>query len=974
MDWVQAKTYVFSAGQIRSDILPEDYIAAKPDWEKLDAEGKIQIIQKPVGHFDENIADQKWEYILEDGRIRTNDTTFNIFTNNPYIRQKDFGITQDGAYRFPVLAGNIPPTGRVDGDTWATYDNGTGNVDMFVQLNGNIYSLLYGSGGGTGAGPKGNTGATGPTGATGVGVTGPGGATGATGPIGPTGAGGGGTGSGLTGATGPTGATGASAPVGYYTVFENPAPVFNQLIPDQAYVLKDNVGYKFYYAGNDFASINLAVSSDGISWTPYSGNPIITDAQYHDEVKFYSDGFVGANSGIDPSSITMHYRMWYQGAGGYSIAELRYAESPDGIIWYNRQNCTEFGTPVWSAGTGVAYGITSVVYNPTASNTGTDWMFRAYLNVQWEIGIYTARECIIIAFSADGHSFTGYDPTSVGYATPIFGPTLNIGDFDSGHVGWFKVIKNGPADWQAFYSGGTDNTYQALNGIGYAASTDGINWVRKETLLTTNDPVAWRNQSTWMPSIVQNGFSTEMFFLGSNNPDIASSDWIQWKLGRATLSPSIPPSGATGPSGSTGIGLTGATGQTGATGIGATGATGQTGVGQITCFDLFGITSPSSTNIARHNQGQFSSIDLLSPASFIVDSGTSEYNNIRYSSEYTYNVSENVFPEAGSGNGVWTLYEYNVGSAFTNKNDVTQITFTAWTLGASTLGSGNPAQLEVWNSLIHAWVTLDTGTINPFSKEKLTNTIGPCSGLDPTEYIDSSNKIYYRVKLANAVGSSETCQLLIDYTKICVDTRLPGCPGCTGATGYGSTGNTGATGQVGATGAGNTGQTGTQGTQGSTGATGYGVTGAQGNTGATGQTGIQGAQGSTGNTGATGPSAGIWYFESFTTYDNSFHVAQVIPATNNTVSLVEVRIAAARTGGFSGLVGDSATYIRHAKIKNIGGAVTLSLTQSTLTLEDKTSWDVRLSASGSDLHVEVMGGQNTTILWTFSTNLQTVAF
>ena len=46
----------------------------------------------------------------------------------------------------------------------------------------------------------------------------------------------------------------------YYTINEDSSPVFNTLIPDQADVIKDNVGYKLYYAGNDFGSINLATS------------------------------------------------------------------------------------------------------------------------------------------------------------------------------------------------------------------------------------------------------------------------------------------------------------------------------------------------------------------------------------------------------------------------------------------------------------------------------------------------------------------------------------------------------------------------------------------------------------------------------------------------------------------------------------------------------------------------------------------
>ncbi len=291
-----------------------------------------------------------------------------------------------------------------------------------------------------------------------------------------------------------------------FTVSENPSPVFpsSTRIPDQAYVIKDNVNYKLYYAGDDFASINLAQSPDGITWTPY-GSPIITDAQYHSDVKYYSAGFPGANRGTNPSALTMNYRLWYQGLDGHSISGWRYSESPDGISWYNRMPVTQFGPPVFSALTGVNYGIADVIYTPGAPNTGTDWIFRIYANVQWEGGLYGGKELVVMAFSSNGYDWTGYDPTSAGYATPIFEGTLDGTSFDTDHIGWFKVIKNSPADWQAFYSGGKDTTYQALNGIGYATSTDGINWIRRQTLLTTSDGVAWRSQSVWMPSVVKTG-------------------------------------------------------------------------------------------------------------------------------------------------------------------------------------------------------------------------------------------------------------------------------------------------------------------------------------------------------------------------------------------------------------------------------------------------------------------------------------
>ncbi len=323
----------------------------------------------------------------------------------------------------------------------------------------------------------------------------------------------------------------------YYSIKENPLPVFSTLIPDQAYVIKDNLNYKLYYAGEDFFSINLAQSPDGITWTPYDANPIISGAQYHSSVKYYSTVFQGADHGTNPSSLMMNYRIWYQGLTGNSISGWRYAESQDGINWYNHIAVAQFGPQVFSSLTGVNYGIADVIYTEGASNTGTDWNFRIYANVQWEGGAYAGKELVVMAFSVNGYDWTGYDPSSAGYATPIFAGTLDNRSYDSGHIGWFKVIRNSPTDWQAFYSGGKETTYQALNGIGYATSIDGINWIRSQSLFMTSQAAVWRNQSVWMPSVVKTENGYEIFFLASVNPYIDTSNWIQWKLYRAILTP-----------------------------------------------------------------------------------------------------------------------------------------------------------------------------------------------------------------------------------------------------------------------------------------------------------------------------------------------------------------------------------------------------------------------------------------------------
>lgn len=330
---------------------------------------------------------------------------------------------------------------------------------------------------------------------------------------------------------------------------EDDTPVWDKLLPDQAYVIKDgDASYKLYYAGEDFASINLATSPDGLLWTEYPDNPIITDGQYHATVHNYDVAFTGANVGSDPSSADMYYRIWYAGPTNYGIENWRYGESPDGIVWHNRVAVSQVNsTPlVWSIGCGVAYGIADGTYVAGATNTGTDWAFRIHANVQWELGTYAGEELVIAGFSENGYEWRGYDPTDVGYATPVFTPTHVNGDFDAGHVGWFKVIRHAADDWEAFYSGGNDTTYQRLNGIGHgrAVSADGLNWTRAGVVATTSDGVAWRNASTWMPSVtIANATHYRVYFLGSDfdEDNMGEGDWIWWYLGIIYYPRPLPP-------------------------------------------------------------------------------------------------------------------------------------------------------------------------------------------------------------------------------------------------------------------------------------------------------------------------------------------------------------------------------------------------------------------------------------------------
>ena len=94
-------------------------------------------------------------------------------------------------------------------------------------------------------------------------------------------------------------------------------------------VIKDGGTYKMWYTGwnitTETVQIGYATSNDGISWTRYSGNPILTwgPPASWDETAVYAASVL-LDAGI--------YHMWYSGADGGEW-QIGYATSPDGITW-----------------------------------------------------------------------------------------------------------------------------------------------------------------------------------------------------------------------------------------------------------------------------------------------------------------------------------------------------------------------------------------------------------------------------------------------------------------------------------------------------------------------------------------------------------------------------------------------------------------------------------------------------------------
>ena len=106
----------------------------------------------------------------------------------------------------------------------------------------------------------------------------------------------------------------------------------------------DSSRYEMWYAGSygpDVSgwfpySIGLAYSPDGITWTKYAGNPVLSPTVGSWDASALQPGWVAREGG--------QYKMWYAGVAN-NIIKIGYATSSDGINWTKNPN------PILSAGT-----------------------------------------------------------------------------------------------------------------------------------------------------------------------------------------------------------------------------------------------------------------------------------------------------------------------------------------------------------------------------------------------------------------------------------------------------------------------------------------------------------------------------------------------------------------------------------------------------------------------------------------------
>ncbi len=259
----------------------------------------------------------------------------------------------------------------------------------------------------------------------------------------------------------------------------------------------DSAYYKMWFGSS--SGTGYAYSDDGIVWTE-GANPVsgLANGANHPLVKYDPNGF---GHGV-------YYKIWYwdPNVSIYTIHTLRYAESADGVHWTHDQPLTQDATfplvtggPVgWNRG---SYGPGDLVYNPSGSNTLDDSNIWNNKYVMYYMGTNGSNEYIGLAYSTDGKHWKRWGNSPI--LTPCdeggcgSGPVPSCWDYCS--VGYSRVIKIGSL-WHMWYGGGPNTNH----GIGYATSTDGVNWTKHpdSPIFHKNDGVAWRNDRTYTPWVL----------------------------------------------------------------------------------------------------------------------------------------------------------------------------------------------------------------------------------------------------------------------------------------------------------------------------------------------------------------------------------------------------------------------------------------------------------------------------------------
>ncbi|HHL40864.1 MAG TPA: hypothetical protein ENJ37_10190 [Deltaproteobacteria bacterium] len=291
------------------------------------------------------------------------------------------------------------------------------------------------------------------------------------------------------------------------------------LIAKAPMVLVDDDGlYHMWYEryGGETTWLSYAVSRDGYRWTPYEERAVVDTGPRDGWDSF---GVAGGSVLRDGD----RYMLWYSGHDGVTF-RIGLATSTDGVHWTRHPE-----NPVLDLGPRGSWDDARVDYPLVIKEDGLYRMFYGGSgNVPW------APPSIGVATSTDGVHWTRLAES------PVLGPG-EAGGFDDTYIGYPMVMKEG--DRYRLWYAGSDRYGQWK--IGYAESTDGIEWSRLlGPVLDLGEEGSWDSMSVSYPRVVKFAGRYLLFYGGTDGGALriglaTSEDGIFWErsAGTAILEP-----------------------------------------------------------------------------------------------------------------------------------------------------------------------------------------------------------------------------------------------------------------------------------------------------------------------------------------------------------------------------------------------------------------------------------------------------
>jgi predicted GH43/DUF377 family glycosyl hydrolase len=262
-------------------------------------------------------------------------------------------------------------------------------------------------------------------------------------------------------------------------------------------IKEENGQYKMWFTGAraNVLTMGYATSPDGITWTEYPSNPVISEGTYWWENTDIHSPTVINNSGL--------YEMWYTGIQNNQIGRIGYANSSDGISW------VKYPDPVLDAG-------------PSSWDNGE--VFNSYVMKvhdtyeMWYVGIPTVDgmpQKIGYATSSNGINWTKY------VNNPVLSPGAS-GQWDDYYVNTHSEIFDGTS-YKMWYAGSHD---AVINKMGYAIYNVTSTGTYESSVFDSGYNGTLWNTINWNESLPPDTEITISTRSGDTPlPDVSWSDW-----------------------------------------------------------------------------------------------------------------------------------------------------------------------------------------------------------------------------------------------------------------------------------------------------------------------------------------------------------------------------------------------------------------------------------------------------------------